>query len=119
MKTFKHFYETETDLRLFHPSKQLIDEPQASFVLWRGHGHQLGASHWPTQESGTDRSHSAHSPQQHLAQRQATVCGSVAGVLCPSAAHGLGEVAFPVEAGALQPEGDQLLLKAGHSDDGR
>lgn len=43
----------------------------------------------------------------------------MAGVLCPSAAQGLGEVAFPVDAGALQSEGDQLLLKAGYSGDGR
>lgn len=39
----------------------------------------------------------------------------MAGVLWPRAAQGLGEVAFPVNAGALQSEGDQLLLKAGHS----
>lgn len=26
---------------------------------------------------------------------------------------------FPVDAGALQSKGDQLLLKAGHSDEGK
>lgn len=40
-------------------------------------------------------------------------------MLCPGAAQRLREVAFPVDAGALQSEGDQLLLKAGHSGDVR
>ena len=43
----------------------------------------------------------------------------MSGVLCSRGAQGLGEVAFPVDAGALQSEGDQLLLKARHSGDER
>lgn len=42
----------------------------------------------------------------------------MAGPLGPDGARGLlREVAFPVDAGALQPEGDQLLLKARHSEE--
>jgi len=103
---------TGADLRLLHPSQQLVDEPQASFVLWRRHGHQLGASHGSPQERGSGCS---HGPQQSLSQREAAVGGSLAGEFCPGAAQSLREVAFPVNAGALQSEGDQLLLKAGHS----
>lgn len=107
----------DTNLCLLHPSKQLIDEPQAAFVLWWRHGHKLRASHWLPQERGPDSSHSTHSSEQGLPQWQAAVSGSLAGLFCHGAPQGLGEVAFPVDAGALQSEGDQLLLKAGHSDD--
>lgn len=102
----------DAHLRLLHPSQQLVDEPQAPFVLRRGHGHQLGASHRSPQQSGA---RSAHRSQQRLSQREASVGGSEAAALRPAAAQSLGEAAPPVDAGALQPEGDQLLLKARNS----
>lgn len=68
------------------------------------------------QEARAHHAHGGHSSEQRLSQGQAAVAGSLAGVvLGPGATQALGEVAFSVDAGALQSEGDQLLLKAGHS----
>lgn len=103
-------YTIQSNLCCLHPSQKLVNEAQAPFVLWWWHGHQFGARHGPSEQVR----HDACCPQQRLrSKRGQAPRGEPLSLLSHHSSWQ--EVALSVNTGALQSQGDQLLLQTCHS----